>query len=165
MKELHPHALIGVLGNKRYGSEGQIEIDSEPKVSVSEDGGVHVQAWCWIERSAIDEAIAKAITDALEARGYIVGYDEPSGDENTVIEIVADDEITLTVEICWNIHEIKNGKVGIAPYVLRAGAKADGTVRQHDVHCEKRFTIQEVLSDLDALQTGNDGCRDPVAVA
>jgi hypothetical protein len=165
MKELHPHALIGVLANTRYGSEGQIEIDSEPKVSVSEDGGVHVQAWCWLERSAIDEAIAKAITDELEPRGYMVGYDEPSGDENTVIEIIADDELTLTVEICWNIKEIKDGKVGIAPYVLRAGAKADGTVRQHDVHCEKRFTIQEVLADLSALQPGTDGRPDPVTVA
>jgi hypothetical protein len=34
-------------------SGGQLEVDSNAEVSISEDGGAYVQAWLWIDDSEV----------------------------------------------------------------------------------------------------------------
>ena len=53
-QQSHPdpdHEYFVSQARKDYTSEGEIEIDSEPIVSSSEEGA-YVQAWVWVDRPA-----------------------------------------------------------------------------------------------------------------
>ena len=41
-------SLIRDMARTQYSSEGQVEIDSNAEISMSEDNGAYVQAWVWV---------------------------------------------------------------------------------------------------------------------
>lgn len=45
--------------SKHLYQEGDIEVDSNAKVSISPDGGAYVQAWTWIDEEEVEDRIAK----------------------------------------------------------------------------------------------------------